>query len=47
MNSRSFWDTQLKICRWVEDSIGQVVEGLTILDQTWGIGSKGLIGPNK
>ena len=31
MHSHSFQDTELKLYRYVNDSPGQVVEGLTIL----------------
>ena len=31
MHSHSFQDTELKLCRWVQDDPGQVVEGLKIV----------------
>ena len=31
MHSHSFQDTELKLCMWVKDNQGQVVEGLKIL----------------
>ena len=36
MHSHRFQDTELKIHRYVNDSPGQVVEGLTILRYSWG-----------
>ena len=41
MHSHSFQDTELKLHRYVSDSPGQVVEGLTILCYPRGSGIKG------
>ena len=43
MHSHSFQDTELKLYRYVNDSPGQVVEGLTILRYPVGLRNKGLI----
>ena len=43
MRSHSFQDTELKLYRYVNDSPGQVVEGLTILRHPMGLRNKGLI----
>ena len=45
MHSHSFQDTELKLHRYVNDSSGQVVEGLTILRYPVGLRNKGLITP--
>ena len=43
MHSQSFQDTELKLHRYVNDSPGQVVEGLTILRYAMRLRNKGLI----
>ena len=43
MNSHSFQDTELKLHRYVNDSPGHVVVGLTILRYPVGLRNKGLI----
>ena len=43
MRSHSFQDTELKLYRYVNDSPGQVVEGLAILRYPVGLRNKGLI----
>ena len=43
MRSHSFQDTELKLHRYVNDSPGQVVEGLAILRYPVGLRNKGLI----
>ena len=43
MRSHSFQDTELKLYRYVNDSSGQVVEGLAILRFPVGLRNKGLI----
>ena len=43
MHSHSFQDTELILHRYVNDSPGQVVEGLTILRNPVGLRNKGLI----
>ena len=43
MHSHSFQDTELKLHRYVNDSPGQVVEGLTILCYPRWLRNKGLI----
>ena len=43
MHLHSFQDTELKLHRYVSDSSGQVVEGLTILCYPRGLRNKGLI----
>ena len=43
MRSHSFQDTELKLHRYVNDSPGQVVEGLAILRLPRGAQKKGLI----
>ena len=41
MHSQSFRDTELKRCRWVEDSMGQVIRGVMINSWVhWGIGKR-------
>ena len=41
MRSHSFQDTELKLYRYVNDSPGQVVEGLAILRYPVGLRKKG------
>ena len=41
MHLHSFQDTELNLHRYVDDSLGQVVEGLTILRYPWGSEIKG------
>ena len=43
MRSNSIQDTELKLYRYVNDSPGQVVEGLAILRSPVGLRNKGLI----
>ena len=43
MRSHSFQDTELKLYSYVNDSPGQVVEGLAILRYPVGLRQKGLI----
>ena len=43
MHSHSFQDTEFKLHKYVNDSPGQVVEGLTILRYPRGVKNKGLI----
>ena len=43
VHSHSFQDEELKLHRNVDDSPGQVVEGLTILQFPQGVRNKGLI----
>ena len=43
MRSHSFQDTGLKLHRYVNDSRGQVVDGLVILRYPEGLRNKGLI----
>ena len=43
MRTHSFQDTELKLHRYVNDSPGQVVEGLPILRYPVGLRNKGLI----
>ena len=43
MHSHSFQDEKLKLHRIVDDSSGQVVEGMTILPYPRGVRNKGLI----
>ena len=43
MRSHSFQDTELKLYRYVNDSPGQVVEGLAILRYPVGLRNRGLI----
>ena len=43
MRSHSFQDTELKLYRYVNDSPGQVVEGVAILRYPVGLRNKGLI----
>ena len=43
MHSHSSQDTELKLYRYLNDSPGPVVEGLTILRYPMGLGNKGLI----
>ena len=45
MHSHSFQGTKLKLLSQVGDSVGQVVEGLTILRYPRGLRNKGLITP--
>ena len=47
MHSHSFQDTELKLHRYVNDSPGQVVEGMTILWYSRGFRNKGLITQKK
>ena len=45
MHSSSFQDTELKLCRLVEDDSGQVVEGLKLWGGSWGtVGEGGGVG---
>ena len=43
MHLHSFQGTELKLPRYVNDSPGQVVEGMTILRYPMGLRNKGLI----
>ena len=43
MHSHSFQDTELKLYRYVNDSPGQVLEGMKILRYPEGLRNKGLI----
>ena len=43
MRLHSFQDTELKLYRYVNDSSGQVVEGLAILRYPVGLRNRGLI----
>ena len=43
MSSHRFQDTQLKLYRYVSDSLKQVVEGLAFLPYSVGLRNKGLI----
>ena len=43
MHSHSFQDTELKLHRYINDSPGQVVEGLMILLYPMKLRNKGLI----
>ena len=43
MRLHSFQDTELKLHRYVNDSTGQVVDGLAILPYSEGLRNKGLI----
>ena len=43
MRSHSFQDTELKLYRYVNDSAGQVVDGLAILRYPVGLRNEGLI----
>ena len=47
MHSHSFQDTELKLYRYVNDSPGLVVEGLTILQYPVELKNKGLITQKK
>ena len=47
MRSHSFQDTELKLHRYVNDSPGQVVEGLMILRYPMGLRNGGLITEKK
>ena len=42
MHSHSFQDKKLNLHRYVNDSMGQIVDGLTILWFSRGLGNKGL-----
>ena len=43
MRSHNFQDTELKLHRFVNDSMGQIVDWLTILSYSEGLRNKGLI----
>ena len=38
MHLHSFQDTEIKLCRWVKDYPGQVIQGMTILGVPPGMG---------